>query len=131
MNFFCACGCPVMNSMDTDIDARCCNERHTSQFLKDLTNFPKRKTKCRFTKHNKHDYECMDSIIINFLVHQHNGLNINHGLKNNNALSKQESLISTPKMVDHHFKCTKLKASTPAQVQNGKQKITYNHDNLV
>ena len=47
------------------------------------------------------------------------------------ALSTQELLISTPNAVDHHFECKMFKASTPAQVQNGKQKITYNHDNLV
>ena len=37
----------------------------------------------------------------------------------------------TPNMVDHHFECNKLEASIPAQLQNGRQKITYNHDNLV
>ena len=39
--------------------------------------------------------------------------------------------ITTPNMVDHYFECNKLEASTPAQVQNHRQKITYNHDNLV
>ena len=47
------------------------------------------------------------------------------------ALITLELLTSTPNMVNHHFKYKKLKASTPAQVQNGKQKITYNHDDLV
>ena len=87
------------------MEARHCKKGQVSRFLKDLIGFPKIKTKCRITKLNKHDYECMDSIIVN--------------------------PITTSNMVHHNMECNKSEASPPAEVQNGRQKITYNHDDLV